>query len=122
MYVELYRGRIANPFSQIPAVFENLQIPSVFERRDLQIPAGICQIPVLPKYRRDLAFWRTLYRLLTTYVHAHSPPVRLVDWDQGGLGPVDWWPVRTDDNPVPVLDRNPTVPATEALALDGRVP
>jgi hypothetical protein len=54
MYVELYRGRIANPLSQIPAVFENLQIPA-------GICAGICQIPVLPKYRRDMAFWWTLY-------------------------------------------------------------
>jgi hypothetical protein len=44
MYIELYRGRIANPLSQIPAVFENLQIPSVFERRDLSNPRP-SQIP-----------------------------------------------------------------------------
>jgi hypothetical protein len=89
MYVELCRGRIANPLSQIPMVFENFQIPSVFEHRTLQIPVLPKYRRDLSNYRRDLAFWQTLYRLLTTYVHAHSPPVHLVDWDRGGLGPVD---------------------------------
>ena len=103
MYVELYRGGIAYSLSQIPRY---LKICKYRRYLSAGICAGICQIPVLPKYRRDLAFWQTFYMLLTTYVHAQ--------WTDGQSG--------SDDNPVPVLDRNPTVPATEALALDGRVP